>query len=231
MKQLYRYFSDDYGTQLVRDGKIRLGTFAKYQKMELEEADTTRGDRDDGCKFIEINKYTGDGQVASPIVQMLTGTTNPRGITIENCLVSFHSENLLVMCMSQVLSVAIAQDFDNATECVQINDPDWFFAAITKALRRTRGRNFDFLGWFPCSYVPSRRVKHTDDTAHIQDQYLLKHESYRRQEEVRALWRYNCGKLQDDHIDLVCPNIGRYCSLVDFRVHAGCGYSYKIFLG
>ena len=227
--KLYRYFSDDFGTQLMREGKVRLGTFAKYHKMELDEADTVRGDKDDGRKFVAIDQFTGDGQIASPIVQMLTGATNPPGITFENCLVSFHSDNLLVLCMSQVLSVEVAQEFAYATECVQINEPDWFFATITKALRRAKGRNFDFLGWFPCSYVSSRTMKHTDDTAHIQDQYVLKHESYQRQQEVRALWRYNPGSLEGDHIDLVCPKIGRYCSLVDFRVHAGSGYSYKVF--
>lgn len=227
---LYRYFGSDYGTKLVRHGVVRLGTFNKYQKMELEQGDLVRGDRYDGQKFVEIDHYSPDGRKAPPVIKMLTGSEYPPGITLQNCTISFSSNNILVMCMSSNLSVDIARQFDNATECIQINNPDWFFLSITKSLRKAFGRKYEFIGLHPCIYVPSRTYKHNEESAHLQDQHLIKDISYEKQKEVRALWRCKDGGIADDHVDLICPNIGKYCSLVDFRVHAGCGYSYKIFI-
>lgn len=227
--KLYRYFDAPFGTELMREGKIRLGTFSKYQKLETEEGDSIRGDSEDGSKLITISKYVSDGSPVPAALQVLFGPTMGLGCVVENCIISMQSGNMFVLCMSDVLSPEMAQTFHGAAECIQINQPDLFFSRITRMLKKKLKGAVEFLGVFPCEYVASRKFEHTDPRA-VLAPYLIKPHRYAGQREYRALWE--CRELVSDmgHIDLVCPKLRSVCSLVDFKVHAGSGWSYKLTL-
>uniref|UniRef100_Q47HX5 Uncharacterized protein n=1 Tax=Dechloromonas aromatica (strain RCB) TaxID=159087 RepID=Q47HX5_DECAR len=226
--KLYRYLDSPFGTELMREGKIRLGTFAKYQKLETEEGDLVRGDSEDGSKHIFISEYRSDGGPVPEALHALFGKTMGAGAVLKDCIVSMQSGNMLVLCMSDILSTEIAQSFYGTAECIQIDQPDLFFHRITRELKRKLGGAVEFLGVFPCEYVDSRQFQHTDPRAATAAPYLLKPHRYASQREHRAIWQ--CQQLLSDmgHIDLVCPKLRSLCSLVDFRVHAGCGWSYKL---
>ena len=229
MTKLYRYFDEDFGTQLIRDGKIRLGTFNKYRRKEIEENDKVRGDRDDGVKTVVTDEYVS----GTPLPKIMEGLIHVEGnVIVRNLRVNFESGNVLVLCMSKKICPNLAKDFDNATECIQINNPDLFFHQITKSLNKAFPGKFKFEGYFPCEYVTSREFMCHESDAHIKNQRILKTDNYKYQEEVRALWLCVTGGLEYEHIDLVCPKIHKFCSLIDFRVHrdGGSGYSYKVFM-
>lgn len=215
--KLYRYLDSPFGTELKLEGKIRLGTFAKYQKLETDEGDLVRGDSEDGCKHIYISEYRSDGGPVSPFLHAFFGKTMGVEAVVKNCIVSIQSGNLLVLCMSDILSPEMAQSFHGAAECIQIDQPDLFFHRITRKLKKRFGGAVEFLGVFPCEYVASRRFQHTDPRAETSAPYLLKPHRYASQREYRALWQ--CQQMVSDmgHIDLVCTKLRSLCSLVDFR--------------
>lgn len=208
MAVLYKYLRKDHAKMLLERGKLRIGTL--YEFRDIEKHGTAIGDNEEGKKstYMEIEKetltpknqheYTKDffnlGTDASLTIQ---------GITLEKPI---NSPNYYIYSTSEVFDKNALNNFGYDT-CIVIENPEQFFAVISKTFRH-KG---ELEGIFRCQYHPRRLSFDQDHGIHPA---IIKSPEYENQKEVRTLWKPKKKSIQPLIIE--CRKAAKYCKLLEW---------------
>lgn len=206
MPVLYKYLPKKYAEDLILRSKFRIGTLYGYR--DIEKHGTIIGDAGEGEKSLYMDvgneQWTSGNQpdFAKSLLNIGEGSTvGMRNITIEK---SENSPDYYIYCTTEEFDKQALKDF-GYNACVVIENPERFFAAITKTLRH-KGK---LEGIHRCQYV-SRRVEHDKDYGI--HPAIIKPPIYKDQKEVRALWSPFKKNIHPRTIE--CRDAAKYCRLL-----------------
>lgn len=206
MAVLYKYLHKKHAKMLLERGKLRIGTL--YEFRDIEKHGVEIGDATEGQKsiFMEINKETWNPKNQPEFSKNFfnlgnNGSLTIQGITLEKPI---NSPDYYIYSTTEVFDENILSDFGYDI-CVIIENPEKFFAAITRTLRH-KGV---FEGVFRCQYH-SKRLSHDRD--HGIHPAIIKSPEYEKQKEVRTLWKPKKNSIQP--IIIECRKASKYCRLL-----------------
>lgn len=206
MAVLYKYLRKEHAKMLLEKGKLRIGTL--YEFRDIEKHGTEIGDSSEGQKstYMEIENETWTKKNQPQYSQDFfnlgeKGSLTIEGITLEKPI---NSPNYYIYSTTEAFDENALIDFGYDT-CIVIENPEKFFAAISKTLRH-KG---DFEGIFRCQYHP-RRLPHDKD--HGIHPAIIKSPEYEKQKEVRTLWKPKKKSVQP--IIIECRKASKYCRLL-----------------
>jgi hypothetical protein len=206
--------SPAYARGLANEGSFRLQTLSYYR--ELEETDPGRGDAGEGTRFVEVSydepttltpeKYPSVLAGIKETSQLKSLTINPGG----SLRIRQRHVDGFVFCTTAAYRPGHMGAYGNA--CVQIDDPQSFFAEITTCLARLTSNGIHYVKDGVLDVVTyGTRVQHFRalDAQHL---CFLKEPRHADDREVRAYWHSHMQPI--NHLDLVCRDLPQYCHLI-----------------
>jgi hypothetical protein len=210
---LYKYGRWAHTEDLIRWGRIRVGTLRDYRNIERHAAGI--GDAGEGHK--ELNEIIGEatGETLSDfsvsvMEPWFPGIAGASGVYIANTEVRLRvaSPNCWLYCTSQVLSYRVMDSFEaNYDACVTITHVAEFYDAIGTELA---GRGLTTRGFIcPVTYRERLRDYRADDRL---PPWAIKAPTprYVAQQEVRFVY-LAAQEITTPHIDLTLPVLKAFC--------------------
>ena len=204
-------------------GYIRIGTLHDFRRTEHAEGIS---DPKEGKKSIShlidklaINQANWEAQQSNPDLLALEKLGNERiekvgsfvmmGVTVQS---EIDSHDCFIYCLSHKYSADMYSLFDDTDTCLEITDPDNFFASITDELKKIHPLNFS--GVSKVSYQKRNEKWNGSDLG--SDPILIKEDMpcYRDQKELRAVWKTPPGLPISDEF-IICKDLHKY-----FKVHS-----------
>lgn len=202
-KILYKYLPAQYAESMINKGTIRIGTLHVYKKDEV----AARQDEDEGVKTSFTEEITfGELDIPEHIKKnKLIAIKGPSSITVQNVIEVV--PNSYIYCMSGTKSDEIMKAFNDCDTCVEISNPNFVMNEIYEVMLNM-GLILPEAHWSYCDYS-GRMFKGGSLNA---NPYVLKHESYKYQNEVRII----LDPVQDliPPVLIDCPKIIPYLKIV-----------------
>jgi hypothetical protein len=196
----------EHAKALLEKGKLKIGTLYEYRNIE-KHGDVV-GDDAEGKKsaYMDINKETWTPENQPEFTKSFINIGNNNSGTIEDVILekATNSPDYYLYCTTEVFDKNALADF-GYNACILIENPEKFFAAISKVLRH-KGV---FEGYFKCHYQ-SRRVPYDKDNGI--HPAIIKSLKYKPQKEIRALWKPKKKTIKPIVID--CREAAKYCKLL-----------------
>lgn len=238
--KLYKYLKEEkYGKWMVEEGKIRIGTFFDFRKLEK---DKQRGDKNEGK--ITYSKSVEEDTNVKDLPPILTGNLNIEGggtlILKSGAKASSHGEisDCYLYCASRLHSQDLMKDFKAAC-CVEIFDVENFYCAIGRTLVEG-GYIYEMGIQGDCNYIGHEVGPDFKETSHfLKDKELYGHQAeYRfiyypllKDKEgkiFQAIFNKSSDGMQEfgvpvpadfiypeiSYIDITCKDITSFCKLV-----------------
>lgn len=206
MAVLYKYLRKEHVKMLLEKGKLRIGTL--YEFRDIEKHGIEIGDSSEGKKstYMEIENETWTPKNQPEYAKDFFDLGGTASLTIQGIILEkpVKSPDYFIYSTTEVFDENALNDFGYDT-CVAIEDPEKFFAAISKTLRH-KG---DFEGIFRCQYHHRRLPFDQDRGIHPA---IIKSPDYEKQKEVRTLWKPKKKSIQPLIIE--CRKASKYCRLL-----------------
>jgi len=209
LTQVFKYSKWTHAEDLIRWGRIRVGTLYDYQDIErhglgvgeAEEGKKSRYDNPPVTRASDLSTF------AAPFVQSAFQNLSPDAIFAQCVFERIEeSPNCWLYCLSERLSFRTMDSMRAAYDsCVRIANVLGFFQAICQTLNR--------MG--PLHGGQIIRVKYRNRSQHyLEDDGLppwaLKNPCYSAQEEIRFAY-FPANELALKHIDLTIPWLKAFC--------------------
>jgi hypothetical protein len=173
---LYKYLKKQFANELINEGKILVGTYYDFRKME----DPQRGDKDEG-RIVYSLKVEQDIEVKN-LPTTVKGNLNIEGggklILKAGAKASSHGEidDAYMFCCSRIHDQKLMTDFE-ADACIEIIDVDNFSLTIAKKLHEM-GLIYDLIIEKDCNYIGHEVPHDYKETPHfLKDKNLYGHQA------------------------------------------------------
>lgn len=208
--KLFKYLEPRWADQMVDQGSVRIGTLFDFRHKEAHGKE--RGDELEGVRVTMTDGRAGTFAGEEIPAFLKDSLRIPEGVAIqfaEGAVLRQHASvpDMYVYCTCHQFSEALLTRFGGA--CVEIHQPEKFFAAITGTLAEwdeygvRRARGFSLAA---CEY---RDREQTWPRASRYNPVFRKPRRYQHQAEVRAAWRPLARRIRP--LDLTVPSITDWC--------------------
>lgn len=211
--KIYKYTSQEHAIGLLRYGKFRVGTLYEYRNLEHVSgvADPNEGRKTISGKLNE--QFLSGEEVPKTLTDLgiLSVSPGPTNITFTNTTFksSISSEDAYIWCGSKLKSFLVQQEFEGTDSCVEISNPEAFFALLSEFMALKY--DAEFIGLFTIEY--RERVEEWQRTHLGVHPATIKEPHFSEQKEVRAIWQPRQSGIISPIISRL-PALSRYCKLV-----------------
>jgi len=216
-KYFYKYLKRSHANEMIRFGRIRLGTcheFRDYEEKDSERIDKTEGKRDAYSRIDElVIKKPQTQEDLPPFLRNLFGVPEG-GSNVDIALKHFNIiqeeiyENVYVYCMTDTPDKKVMKEFQCDT-CVRINNVNVLIKTIaTKLANRKLAYKISFFK--PCTY--DGKQNNYDEK---EDIYWLKEPKYRQQNEYRLVLLPPKENSKIEPLIIACKEIASVCEIIE----------------
>ena len=207
---LFKFLEPYWADQMTGAGAVRIGTLYDFRRIESLGAE--RGDKDEGVRISLTDGKAGLVAGESLPWFVREALRIPPGIKIhfeEGAVLKVHqnSPDMYVYCVCSKFDKSVMDRFGGA--CVEIVDPERYFAPITRALDGWTAEGIRKISGFrfaACQYVPREQ---TWPKVVAYDPAFRKPPEYSHQCEVRAVWTTPAAPITP--VNLSVPDILAWC--------------------
>lgn len=218
---MFKYTEKFVADLLFNENRIRIGTLNGFRDMESKQgiSDPLEGSYSDQVIINGTEKdYYNNPTFRQNSKGFIHIGSNCTDIQMINCISTQTrvSKNFLIFCCASINSPKLMSQFEGATTCFTIQNPNTFFTLITWALERYFSHKVNFLGVHPISYQPYKRMRSAHNSNPIHPA-LAKTNEFIHQHELRAIWEVPTSLITKPFYDLQIVGLRKTCRLVNLQ--------------